>query len=37
VRVTVGKKTAEDGAADVRDRTTGEERRVPLAELGGVV
>jgi prolyl-tRNA synthetase len=37
VRVTVGKKTAEDGAADVRDRATGEERRVPLAELGSVV
>ena len=35
--VTVGKKTAEDGAADVRDRATGEERRVPLAELGSVV
>ena len=28
VRVTVGKKTLEDGAVDVRDRATGEERRV---------
>jgi prolyl-tRNA synthetase len=37
IRVTVGKKTAEDGAADVRDRQSGEERRVPLGELGGVV
>ncbi len=33
-RVTVGKKTLDDGAVDVRDRKTGEERRVPLAELG---
>ena len=37
VRVTVGKKTTEDGAVDVRDRTTGEERRVPLGELGAIV
>jgi prolyl-tRNA synthetase len=37
LRVTVGKKTAEDGAVDVRDRKGGEERRVPLAELGNVV
>jgi prolyl-tRNA synthetase len=34
IRVTVGKKTLEDGAVDVRDRATGEERRVPLTELG---
>jgi prolyl-tRNA synthetase len=34
VRVTVGKKTLEDGAVDVRDRTTGEEKRVNVAELG---
>ena len=33
-RVTVGKKTLEDGAVDVRDRATGEERRVPIASLG---
>jgi prolyl-tRNA synthetase len=33
VRVTVGKKTLEDGAVDVRDRTTGEERRVPAQEV----
>jgi prolyl-tRNA synthetase len=32
-RVTVGKKTLEDGAVDVRDRATGEEWRVPIAEL----
>jgi prolyl-tRNA synthetase len=37
LRVTVGKKTAEDGAVDVRDRRTGEERRVPLGELGGIL
>jgi prolyl-tRNA synthetase len=36
VRVTVGKKTLDDGAVDVRDRTTGEERRVPMAELGAL-
>jgi prolyl-tRNA synthetase len=34
LRVTVGKKTLEDGAVDVRDRATGEERRVPMTELG---
>ena len=33
-RVTVGKKTLEDGAVDVRDRATGEERRVAAAEIG---
>jgi len=32
-RITVGKKTLEDGAVDVRDRATGEERRVPVAEV----
>ena len=37
IRVTVGKKTAEDGAVDVRDRESGEERRVPLDELGGIL
>jgi prolyl-tRNA synthetase len=36
LRVTVGKKTLEDGAVDVRDRATGEERRVPLTELGSI-
>jgi prolyl-tRNA synthetase len=35
-RVTVGKKTLEDGAVDVRDRTTGEERRVAAAEIGQI-
>ena len=34
VRVTAGKKSLEDGAVDVRDRATGEERRVSIAELG---
>jgi prolyl-tRNA synthetase len=34
-RVTVGKKTLEDGAVDVRDRATGDERRVPIASLEG--
>jgi prolyl-tRNA synthetase len=33
-RITVGKKTLEDGAVDVRNRTTGEERRVAVAEVG---
>jgi prolyl-tRNA synthetase len=33
VRITVGKKTLEDGAVDVRDRATGEERRVPVQEV----
>jgi prolyl-tRNA synthetase len=37
IRVTVGKKTLDDGAVDVRDRQSGEERRVPLAELGGIL
>jgi prolyl-tRNA synthetase len=36
VRITVGKKTLEDGGVDVRDRHTGEERRVALADLGKV-
>jgi prolyl-tRNA synthetase len=36
LRVTVGKKTLEDAAVDVRDRESGEERRVPLVELGSV-
>jgi len=36
LRITVGKKTLEDGAVDVRDRATGEERRVSLGELGSV-
>ena len=34
-RVTVGKKTLDDGAVDVRDRATGAERRVAIADLGG--
>jgi prolyl-tRNA synthetase len=37
LRVTVGKKTLEDGAVDVRDRASGEERRVPLGELGSIL
>jgi prolyl-tRNA synthetase len=36
IRITVGQKTLEDGAVDVRDRATGEERRVPMAELGAL-
>ncbi|MEX1357676.1 MAG: proline--tRNA ligase [Gaiellaceae bacterium] len=36
-RVTVGKKTLEDGAVDLRRRESGEERRVPIADLGGSV
>ena len=34
IRVTAGKKSLEDGAVDVRDRSTGDERRVSLADLG---
>jgi prolyl-tRNA synthetase len=34
VRVTMGKKTLEDGKVDVRDRKTGAERRVGVAEVG---
>ena len=37
LRITVGKKTAEDGAVDVRERESGEERRVAIAELGSVL
>ena len=37
LRVTVGKKTLEDGAVDVRERATREELRLPLSELGSVV
>ena len=33
VRITVGKKTLEDGMVDVRDRATGEEHRVPVQEV----
>jgi prolyl-tRNA synthetase len=36
-RVTVGRKTLEDGAVDVRDRATGDERRVAVDELGNIV
>src|SRR5438105_15438579 len=32
-RVTAGRKSLEDGAVDVRDRATGEERRVAVDEL----
>jgi prolyl-tRNA synthetase len=37
MRVTVGRKTLEDGAVDVRDRATGEERRVAIDEVAGAV
>jgi len=33
VRITAGKKSLEDGRVDVRDRETGDERRVPPEEL----
>jgi prolyl-tRNA synthetase len=33
VRVTAGKKSLEDGAVDVRDRATGEERRVMVEDF----
>ena len=34
VRVTAGKKSLDDGAVDVRDRATGEDRRVKLTDIG---
>jgi prolyl-tRNA synthetase len=34
IRVTAGKKSLEDGKVDVRDRATGEERRLAVADLG---
>jgi len=34
VRVTAGKKSLEDGCVDVRERATGEERRLAVAALG---
>jgi prolyl-tRNA synthetase len=37
MRVTVGRKTLEDGAVDVRDRASGDERRVAIDELAGAV
>jgi prolyl-tRNA synthetase len=36
LRVTVGKKTLDDGAVDVRARDKGDERRVPIGELGSL-
>jgi prolyl-tRNA synthetase len=32
-RITAGRKSLDDGAVDVRDRATGEERRVPVEEV----
>ncbi|HEY2354362.1 MAG TPA: proline--tRNA ligase [Gaiellaceae bacterium] len=34
IRVTVGKKSLEDGKVDFRDRETGDERRLDVADLG---
>jgi prolyl-tRNA synthetase len=34
IRVTAGKKSLEDGKVDVRDRKTGEEQRLAVADLG---
>jgi prolyl-tRNA synthetase len=34
LRITAGKKSLEDGMVDVRDRETGEERRLAVADLG---
>ena len=34
IRVTAGKKSLEDGKVDVRDRVTGDERRLAVAGLG---
>ena len=35
-RITVGKKTLDDGAVDMRDRASGEERRVAAAEIAEI-
>ena len=34
IRVTAGKKSLEDGKVDVRDRASGDEKRLDVAELG---
>jgi prolyl-tRNA synthetase len=34
VRVTAGKKSLEDGKVDVRDRASGAEKRLDVADLG---
>jgi prolyl-tRNA synthetase len=34
IRITAGKKSLDDGAVDVRERSTGAERRVNVADLG---
>jgi prolyl-tRNA synthetase len=34
LRVTAGKKSLEDGKVDVRDRASGDEKRLDVAELG---
>jgi prolyl-tRNA synthetase len=34
IRITAGKKSLEDGKVDVRDRTSGEEQRLDVADLG---
>jgi prolyl-tRNA synthetase len=36
IRITVGKKTLDDGAVDVRDRAKGDERRVAAAEIAQI-
>jgi prolyl-tRNA synthetase len=37
LRITVGRKTLDDGAVDVRQRESGEEQRVAIAELGSML
>ena len=37
LRITVGRKTLEDGAVDVKRRASGEETRVPIADVAGHV
>jgi prolyl-tRNA synthetase len=34
LRITAGRKSLDDGAVDLRSRSTGEERRVNVADLG---
>jgi len=34
IRITAGKKSLEDGKVDVRNRASGDEKRLDVAELG---
>jgi glycyl-tRNA synthetase (class II) len=34
IRITAGRKSLEDGKVDVRDRASGDEKRLDVADLG---